>query len=98
MSGRELSWWFDEDGTPRVSWVQLPDDPEPAPKETRYGELERRIAALTPKQRYVIELSWGLSFERSYSFREIGEFMGISHQSVHRLYGRGMDALRRGDS
>lgn len=98
MTSRSKVWWFDEDEAPRVAWHQVSDPLEPFEHSHESFSLRLRDAleALTPKQRFVVECSWGLRDENQhqYSLREIGDLMGISFQAVHGLYSRAMNDLR----
>lgn len=99
MTGRRKSWWWEHD-IPQGGWVENLDIPEPFEHshESFSLRLHTALLALTPKQRFVVECSWGLRDENQhqYSLREIGDLMGISHQAVHKLYSRAMDNLRQG--
>lgn len=46
---------------------------------------KRRIRPLTQKQKFVLELRYGLRDGASYSQREIAEMMGVSQQTVDRF-------------
>lgn len=61
--------------------------------EARAG-LPAALAALTPKQRFVVERLWGLTGD-VYSEREIADAMGVTHQAVSRIHARALQALRR---
>lgn len=65
------------------------------PAGVRDERLRAAIEGLTPKQRFVIECSWGLRDRYEYSFREIADFMGVSMQAVLKCYVFGMNALSR---
>src|SRR6266487_2197585 len=48
------------------------------------GLAAKRKRPLTGRQKLVIELRYGLKDGQSYTTREVGELMGISHQQVSR--------------
>lgn len=56
--------------------------------------LSGAMSTLTHKQRFVIELRFGLRDGVTYSQEEIAEAMGISHQNVCRLEQTAMTRLR----
>jgi DNA-directed RNA polymerase sigma subunit (sigma70/sigma32) len=92
VSGRTRNgdgWLPLEDGDPTFDAVAEQLAPEHAPQ--RHADL----SCLTTKQRYVIEMAWGLYDGKEYSFRELGEALGISHVAVLKLHSRALEALRR---
>jgi DNA-directed RNA polymerase sigma subunit (sigma70/sigma32) len=74
-----VTWW-------EPSHVE-PDEPEPA--EYR---LENALGTLTGKQRFVVELRFGLRDGEFYTFEEIAEAMGIS---VPMVWKHEMAALKK---
>jgi DNA-directed RNA polymerase specialized sigma24 family protein len=74
---------------------ETPDPPPEAVEEARTMGAAF-LAGLTPKQRFVMELSWGIGprGDRQHSFREIAEYMGVSWQAVQSIYNRAMGTLR----
>lgn len=67
----------------------------PPPEAEHVPALLDALERLTPKQRFVIELSWGLRGERPHSFAEIADFMGVAHQVVHEHHGAAMKKLEK---
>lgn len=61
------------------------------------GEAIRR-ARLSEKERVVIELSFGLGGNRPMSLREIGEVIGVTHQSVSYTLKQALSKLSNGDA
>lgn len=77
--------------------VYLTEDPHEEPPESEHiHQLGHLLALLTPKQRFVVELSWGIKGETTHSYREISDLMGVTPDAVRRLYERGMACLRGG--
>ena len=97
MTSRRKTWWMDEDGTPHGGWQEIPEDlvEDGTFPEEREALLYQSLEVLTPKQRFVIERSWGLGLEREYSFSEIAEAMGVYWTTVRGHYNAGMRRLRR---
>jgi DNA-directed RNA polymerase sigma subunit (sigma70/sigma32) len=62
-------------------------------RELHFAALANGLEKLTPKQRFVIQRSWGLGGCGPFSFREIADVMGISFQAVHGIYSRAMREL-----
>lgn len=96
MTGRRWVSWTDEDGAPRCGWEEIYDnsrDHGPVSDE-RAEALDAALETLTPKQRYVVELSWGLRGE-NYSFTDLAKAMGVTTQAVHNIYERAMERIRR---
>lgn len=50
---------------------------------------------LTPKQRFVLELRWGLRDDYVYTYGDIAKMMDVSFQAVQRIEERALDTLRR---
>jgi DNA-directed RNA polymerase specialized sigma24 family protein len=75
---------------------ETPDPhPEAVEEARRFGA--ESLAGLTPKQRLVLELAWGIGQrgDRQYSFREIAAYMSVSWQAVQAIYNRAIGTLRR---
>lgn len=53
------------------------------------------LEKLTPKQRWILQLFYGLLDQRCYSTREIAEYMGVSHVAVQRAKDRAEEQLRK---
>lgn len=56
--------------------------------------LEQFFDQLTPRQRFVVERSWGLGGSPAYSFRELAEAIGVDVAAVYRCYSAAMRRLR----
>lgn len=74
--------------------VYLNEEHTEPPEATSVELLRESLEGLTEKQRFVLELSWGLRGGESLSFYEIGEYMGVGHRSVADIYGRAMNRIR----
>ena len=96
MTSRRKVSWFDENGTPRGGWQEIPEDSRDDGLFPEHDQvlLYRALEALTSKQRFVIECNWGLGGRGQSSLREIAEFMGISHVAALNVYERAMERLR----
>ncbi len=58
-------------------------------------QLEEILKVLTPQEREVIELRFGLRGEEPLSFRKVAERMGISASTVRRVEARALEKLRK---
>lgn len=95
MSGRKKSWYFDVEGSPVVYWASIPDFDES--EEETLGLIPDLILALeclTPKQRFVIELRYGLTGPE-YTYREIATAMGVTHRAVQKLEIAALNRMRK---
>lgn len=95
-SGRRKNFWFDEDGAPQGGWVDVPQHVVDGEGffVRDWDALGDALDTLTPKQQFVIRNSWGMVDGQEYSFRQIGEFMGVSHITVKEHYDAAMKKLR----
>ena len=75
--GREKVWWVDSRGKLVVWWRPILSEYEDEPEQVDPLEI------LTDKQRFVIELRYGLVDGIEYSQREIAALMGVSHSMVN---------------
>jgi DNA-directed RNA polymerase sigma subunit (sigma70/sigma32) len=74
--------------------VYLTEEHEEPPESSYVAELTEALGRLTDKQRFVVELSWGLRGGQGHSHYEIAEMMGITRSSVYGIYCRAMVGLR----
>ena len=88
-SGWRKSWWVDSTGRLTVSdqpilseWDDEEDDSDP-------------LEILTDKQRFVIELRYGLRDELEYSQRQVADLMGISRSMVNQHEQAAIKKLRK---
>ena len=97
MSGRAKRGFWTKDGRWIQYWQTLSDSPEEEDERPDYtGEIILALAALTEKQRFVIERRHGLYDGPELTVCQVAAIMGISHVSVVRLEQRAMRNLRRG--
>lgn len=75
-SGREKSWWVDSAGKMVVWW-------RPILSEFEDEEPVDPLDLLTERQRFVIELRYGLNDGLEYSQRDVAQLMGVSRSMVH---------------
>jgi RNA polymerase sigma factor (sigma-70 family) len=61
--------------------------------EERAARLRAALTALTVKQRFVLELAWGLRDGVEYSYREIAALMGVDRKTVYEHFHGGMNRL-----
>jgi predicted DNA-binding protein (UPF0251 family) len=54
------------------------------------------LPAITEKQRFVLELRFGIRDGSEWDYEEIAQLMGVSKQTVHRIEARAMKRLRKG--
>ena len=98
MSGREKVYWTDDDGTPRVGWVELPDEDEPEEEpEDLWPELMLALEVLTAKQRFVIECRYGLRpgmVGEGLPLEEIADLMGVSVPAVKQMEVRAIERMQ----
>lgn len=76
-------WWAPD-------YVESDDEPEPAP-----FRLEQALDTLTSKQRFVIELRFGLKDGEFYTLEEIAEVMGIAVPNVWKHEAAALKRLRK---
>lgn len=79
-----MSWW--ESG-------HVEHDAEP-PLSTTF-RLEQKLDTLTGKQRFVVELRWGLKDGEFYTLDEIAEVMGVTTQAVSKIEQKALRNLGR---
>ena len=105
MTSRKRVWYFGEDDAPQGGWQNIPfqDDPtfdavaesmEPRPDPP--VDLWRGLASLTKKQRFVIELRYGLGTRGRHTLEECGEILNVTPQAVDQIERRAMAQLLKG--
>ena len=60
-------------------------------------KLHQALQTLPERDRYVLELRFGLRGSREFTFDELGRELGISRQAVHKTVGRALEKLRNPD-
>ena len=81
----------------RTGWHALPD-PEPSPETEELCTVEQlhdALKVLTTRQRFVVELRYGMRDGQVYSQQEIAEMMGVSQQAVLHHEQAGIARLER---
>lgn len=104
MTARKRIWHFGESDDPHVDWQRITDVDDPTFEAVSVRleaqpdppvDLWRALGRLTEKQRFVIDLRYGLNGKGEHSEQEISVLMGISQQAVSRISERAMESLLR---
>lgn len=105
MTSRKRVWFFvDGDDEPHCGWQAVRDIEDPTfdavsdrmtPRPDPPLNLWRGLHQLTDKQRFVIDLRYGLGGHGEHTEQEVAVMMGISQQGVSRLEQRALEALQR---
>jgi RNA polymerase primary sigma factor len=74
----------------------VPPAEEALLREALLAQVEAALADLTPKERDVMALRFGLRGEEPKTLQEIGERFGVSRERVRQLEARAIGKLRRG--
>jgi RNA polymerase primary sigma factor len=74
----------------------VPPAEEALLREALLAQVETALADLTPKERDVMALRFGLRGEEPMTLQEIGERFGVSRERVRQLEARAIGKLRRG--
>ena len=84
MTNRRKVFGVDANENIRVAWHPLPDEePEEVVEEVCTVErLHDALKVLTTRQRFVVELRYGMRDGNVYSQQEIAEMMGVTQQAV----------------
>ena len=67
-----------------------------AAESARRGDVEAALEALSPRQRRVIQLRFGLSDDQPRTIEEVAKRMGVSREEVRRLERSALAQLREG--
>ena len=88
----------DKEGNDITFMELLKNDGEEASEKVELAEekelLLKNLDILSPKEKYVIRLRYGLHNDRSQTQREIAKFLGISRSYVSRIEKKAIDKLR----
>lgn len=78
----------------------LPDEDSISPsdfvkQEEKVAQINRMLESLSPRQKEVIILRFGLRDGKQMSYKAIGEQCGISHERARQIYSRALRILRK---
>ena len=78
----------------------LPDEDGVSPndfvkQEEKISQINNLLESLTPRQKEVIILRFGLRDGKQMSYKAIGEKCGISHERARQIYSRALKILRK---
>ena len=82
----------------------LPDENQPPPdqelllaseKEVIKEMIDEVLSELSPREKLVIQLRYGLTDDREYTLVEIGSILELSRERVRQIQGEALDKLRR---
>lgn len=80
---------------PAQTGVDLDQRPDPHSTDAPApGEWDELLAELTPRQRRVLELRFGLHGAGEHTTEEVGEELGLTPQAVRRVLARALERLR----
>ena len=72
------------------------EDPTAALEEERLkAHVEALLAAVPPREAYIVRLYYGMGDDHRHNMEEIGAIMGVSRQRVEQLHHRAMTLMRR---
>ena len=57
-------------------------------------ETMRALSTLTPRERDVIVMSFGIGFDNPYTLEEIGDVMGLTRERVRQISEKALQKLR----
>ncbi|MBD2180711.1 RNA polymerase sigma factor, RpoD/SigA family [Planktothrix sp. FACHB-1355] len=83
-----------------TEFVEMLEDESPSPEEYMMGEALRDevgqlLAELSPRQREVVILRFGLENNQAQSLQQIGELLGLSRERVRQIEMQALANLRR---
>jgi RNA polymerase primary sigma factor len=67
----------------------------PAPSALAHDQEQRALAALSEREREVLEFRFGLKDGVSYSLQAVGEKLGVTGERVRQIEARALGKLRR---
>jgi len=86
----------DEDDAQLSDFIQdesLPDMDDEAVKAILKGEIEDVLATLTPRERRVMELRFGLDDGRNRTLKEIGAELGVTRERIRQIEAKALRKL-----
>ena len=86
-----------DDGIGRL--LQIPDHTNPLPDQLQMeqalkDEVVRTIARLTPQERVVVNMYFGLNSDRNYTLGEIGAHLGLTRERIRQIKLKAIQRLR----
>ena len=72
----------------------LPDMDEAASKLLLRGQVEGVLSTLTPRERRVVELRFGLDGDKLYTLSEIGAELGVTRERIRQIETKALRKLR----
>jgi RNA polymerase primary sigma factor len=72
----------------------LPDMDEAASKLLLRGQVDGVLSTLTPRERRVVELRFGLDGDKLYTLSEIGAELGVTRERIRQIRERAFEKLR----
>jgi len=68
---------------------------EPLMNEALHNELERLMKALSPRERNILNMYFGMNGETRMTLAEIGDRLGLTRERIRQIKERGLRKLRR---
>jgi RNA polymerase primary sigma factor len=72
----------------------LPDMDEVAARIVLKGQVEGVLETLTPRERRVVELRFGLEGDKLYTLSEIGAELGVTRERIRQIETKALRKLR----
>ena len=72
----------------------LPDMDEVAARIVLKGQVEDVLETLTPRERRVVELRFGLEGDKLYTLSEIGAELGVTRERIRQIETKALRKLR----
>ncbi len=78
----------------------LPDENETSPDQdlllaSEKEVIDKFLSVLSPREKLVVQLRYGLTDDREYTLVEIGSILELSRERVRQIQGEALDKLRR---